>query len=216
MAQEKGGKSEKDQTSDVFEYASPEQKEEMEEKITKENCGKKMKFIREVTGISRRDLAKVLGMSESTIGRLETGKTKPTEGFMNKLRALVVIGYAKYSKMSKKEKEKLSEYIGLSGGVVAGVGGAIGAVSASGVVAGLSASGITSGLAALGGGMVGGMMVIATIPMAVGAAGFGLVKGVKAICAANRLNCKEVDGNYEIVPMTEDEGNVADRKRDVD
>ena len=101
--------------------------------------------------------------------------------------------------MSDKDKEKVSEYIGVSGGVVAGVGGAIGAISASGLVTGLSAAGMTSGLAALGGGtMLGGLAVVATIPVAAGVAGFGLVKGIKAICKANRLSCKEINNKWEI------------------
>ena len=66
-------------------------------------------------------------------------------------------------------------------------------------MAGLSAAGMTSGLAALGGGtMLGGLAVVATIPVAAGAVGFGLVKGIKAICKANKLSCKEVDEKWEI------------------
>lgn len=199
MAKGSGGKSVSDHVKSVWEFESPEQEQEMMEPVTKENCGKKLKLIREVTGISRRELAKKFDVSESTISRLETGKTKPTNAFMNKLLGLVAIGYAVYSKMSKKDKEKVSEYIGVSGGVVAGVGGAIGAISTSGAVAGLSAAGMTSGLAALGGGtMLGGLVVVATIPVAAGALGFGLVKGIKAICEANKLSCKEVNERWEI------------------
>lgn len=159
-----------------------------------------MHLIRDVSGISRRDLARVLGVAESTIYRLETGKTQPTMDFMLRLSALVAIGHARFSKMSDTEKEKISEYIGATGGITAGIGGAIGAISASGVVAGLSAAGITSGLAALGGSMLGGIAVVATIPIAAGFAGYGLVKGIKAICKANRLDCNEVDGHWELVP----------------
>ena len=199
MEQENNSNSASDHVKSVWEFTSKEQEEEMMEQITKDNCGKKLKLIREVTGISRRDMAKVLDVSESTISRIETGKTKPTNAFMNKLLGLVAIGYAVYSKMSGKDKEKVSEYIGVSGGVVAGVGGAIGAISASGIVAGLSAAGMTSGLAAIGGGtMLGGLAVVATIPVAAGVAGFGLVKGIKAICKANRLSCKEIDNKWEI------------------
>jgi hypothetical protein len=123
---------------------------------------------------------------------------------MLRLSGLVAIGYARFAKMSEGDKEKVSEYIGAGGGIAAGVGGAIGAISASGAVAGLSAAGITSGLAALGVTMLGGLAVVATIPVAAGFAGYGLVKGIKAVCAANRLNCKEVDGHWELVP--EDKG----------
>ena len=188
-----------------WEFEGEEQERLMKEDITPENCGEKLKLIREVSGMSRRDLAKVVGVAESTIYRLETQKTKPTTDLMLRLSALAAIGHAKYSKMSEKEKETISEYIGAAGGVAAGVGGAIGAISVAGTVAGLSAAGITSGLAALGGTMLGGLAVIATIPVVVGAAGFGLVKGIKAICEANKLDCKEVDEHWEIVPRGEDD-----------
>lgn len=199
MESENRGKSVSDHMKSVWEFESPEQEKEMMEPITKENCGKKLKLIREVTGKSRRDLAKDLGVSESTISRLETGKTEPTNAFMSKLLGLVAIGYAVYSKMSKKDKEQVSEHLAMTGGVVVGIGGAIGAISSSGAVAGLSAAGMTSGLAALGGGaMLGGIAVVASIPVAAGAVGFGLVKGIKAICEANKLSCEKIDDQWEI------------------
>jgi DNA-binding XRE family transcriptional regulator len=190
----------REQLASVWEFDSEEQKDAMMESLTQENCGKKLHLIRDVSGMSRRDLARVIGVAESTIYRLETGKTLPTMDFMLRLSALVAIGHARFSKMSTSEKEKISEYIGTTGGIAAGVGGAIGAISASGAVAGLSAAGITSGLAALGGTMLGGIAVVATIPLAAGFAGYGLVKGIKAICEANRLDCKEVDGHWELTP----------------
>lgn len=195
----------REQIGSVWEFDSEEQKDAMLESVTQENCGKKLHLIRDVSGMSRRDLARVLGVAESTIYRLETGKTQPTMDFMLRLSALVAIGHASFLKMSDAEKEKLSECIGTTGGIAAGLGGAIGAISASGAVAGLSAAGITSGLAAIGGTMLGGIAVVATIPLAAGFAGYGLVKGIKAICEANRLDCKEVDGHWELKP--EDENN---------
>jgi len=184
----------------VWDFENQKQRREMLEPITEHNCGAKLKLVRGVSGLSRRELAAVIGTAESTIYRLEKGQTQPSTKFMLALSGLVAIGHAKYSKMSKEDKEKVSEYIGAVGGAAAGIGGAIGAISVSGAVAGLSAAGITSGLAALGGSMLGGLAVVATIPLAVGAAGFGLVKGIKAICEANNLDCKEVDGHWEIVP----------------
>ncbi len=190
---------------DVWKFGNEEQRKDMMEDITEENCYRKLKLIRNVSGMSRRDLAKVLGVSESTIKRLELKSTKPTRDFMLKLAALSVIGHQKYSKMKDSEKEKVSEAIGAAGGAAVGVGASIAAISASGVVAGLSAAGITSGLAAIGGGaMIGGVAVVATIPLAIGGAGYGLIKAVKAICKANNLKCKEVNEKYEISPEAED------------
>lgn len=183
---------------DAWQFESEDQRKKMLEDVTIENCGVKLKLIRDISGMSRKDLAKCVGCSESTITRIETGKSLPTKDFMLRLAALSIIGHAKYSKMSESEKEKISDVIGASGGVLAGVGGAIGAVSMSGAVTGLSAAGIASGLAAIGGSMLGGLAVVATIPVAVGFAGYGLVKGIKAICAANKLSCTDVDGKFEV------------------
>jgi DNA-binding XRE family transcriptional regulator len=195
----------------VWKFKDKEQKKQMLEVITPENCGVKLKIVREVAGLSRKELAKVIGVAESTIYRLEKKQTLPKTDFMLRLGGLVAIGHAKYSNMSEEEKEQVSEYIGAGGGIIAGVGGAIGAISASGFIGGLSAAGITSGLAAIGGTMLGGLAVVATIPVVAGAAGYGLVKGIKAICEANKLNCKEVDDYWEITPeISDDTGNNDD------
>ena len=185
-------------TEKIWDFADEDQKQKMLEDVIVQNCGEKLLLIRNISGMSRKDLARAMGCSESTIARIELKQSLPTDQFMLRLAALSVIGREKYSKMSDAEKEKISEILGASGGVVTGIGGAIGAISMSGAVAGMSAAGITSGLAAIGGTMLGGLAVVATIPLAVGFAGFGLVKGIKAICAANKLSCTEVDGIFEI------------------
>jgi transcriptional regulator with XRE-family HTH domain len=179
-------------------------KEMLEEPVTRENCGSKIVLIMEVTGMSRRALAKTIGVSESTLRRIEIGSssqegTRPTEDFMNRLRGLCAIGIAKYREMSDAQKEKISEVVAATGGVVAGVGGSIAAIGAAGAVSGFSAAGITSGLAAIGGGaMLTGIAVVGVIPVATGLLGYGLVKGIKAICEANNLSCTEVNERWEI------------------
>lgn len=194
----------------IWSFENEKQEKQMNESVTPENCHHKLKLIREISGLSRKDLASILGVSESTITRIERKKTVPTQDFMLRLAGLVAIGHAKYSTLSDDEKASLAEYLGIGGGATAGVGGAIGAVATAGSIAGLSATGITSGLAAIGGSMLGGLAVVASIPVAAGIAGFGLVKGIKAICKANNLSCKEVDGRYEIIPEAnvESEENV--------
>ena len=185
----------------IWQNANDEQGSKLlEEEVTKKNCGEKLKLVREISGISRTELAQKIGLSEATIRRLENGDSEPTENFMNRIRALCVIGIAKFGKLSESEKEKVSESLGAVGGVIASIGGSIGAISASGAVAGLSAAGMTSGLAALGAGsMLIGIGVVAAIPVATGLAGYGLVKGLKKICEANKLKAKEVDGKWEIL-----------------
>lgn len=172
----------------------------LKEDITKENCGEKLKFVRWLSGkISKREIARVIGVSEATIRRLEAGGTEPTNEFMSRIAAICVIGISKFGKLKEAEKEKVSDALGTAGGVIAGIGGALGAVSAAGTVAGLSAAGMTSGLAAIGGGaMLTGIGVVAAIPVAAGLAGLGFVKAIKKICEANKLDCNEVDGKWEI------------------
>jgi len=182
-----------------WKFSDDKQEAEFKEPVTKENCGKKLCIIRDLLRIPRRELARVIGVSESTLRRLEEKNTIPTDEFMNRLQALCVIGAAKYAKLSEAEKEKVSEGLGVIGGTVAGVGGSIAAIGAAGAVGGFSAAGITSGLAAIGGGaMLTGIGVVAMIPIGTGLLGYGLVRGIKNICEANKLSSKEIDGNWEI------------------
>jgi len=182
-----------------WKFKDDKQEAEFKEPVTKENCGAKLRLIRELLHMFRRELARIIGVSESTLRRLEGGDTLPTDEFINRLQALHAIGSAKYAKLSAAEKEKVSEIVGAAGGSVAGVGGSIAAIGAAGAVSGFSAAGITSGLAAIGGGaMLTGIGVVAAIPVATGLAGYGLVKGIKKICEANNLSSEEVNGKWEI------------------
>lgn len=188
-------------TSDSFKWNFKSKKEEAEfkEPVTKGNCWAKLLLIRELLKISRREFSRIIGVSEATLRRLEEKDTKPTDEFMNRLQALCVIGAAKYGRLSDSEKEKVSEVLGATGGVIAGVGGSIAAIGAAGAVSGFSAAGITSGLAAIGGGaMLTGIGVVAAIPVATGLLGYGLIKGIKSICQANDLSCTEVAEKWEI------------------
>lgn len=184
--------------TNAWSWKNGEQKKKMEEEITKKNCGEKLKLIRGILGINRRELAQTLGVRESTIGRLERGITEPSQDFMNRLQGLQLVGYATFKKLSDADKEKVSEFIGTGAGVAGGVAASIAAISASGTVGGLSAAGITSGLAAIGGSMLGGIVVAATIPLVAGVLGYGAIKGIKKICEANRLSCERHDDRWEI------------------
>lgn len=179
-------------------FASDEQKRAFTEEITPENCGQKLRLVQEVAQMSRRELARMLGVSEASVRRIEAGDSEPTDEFLTRLRALCVIGRARFSQLSDAEKEKVSDLVGAGGGVAAGIGAGIAAIGSAGV-AGFSAAGITSGLAAVGGGaMLAGIGVVAAIPVATGLMGYGLVKGIKKILEANDLESEEVDGKWEI------------------
>lgn len=179
-------------------FESEEQKKEMLEPITKDNCGNKLRLVRKVSGLSRRKLAETLGVKESTIGRLENKKTLPSQDFLNRLQGLQVVGYATFKRLSEADKEKISEFIGTGAGVAGGVAASVAMISTAGSVGGLSAAGITSGLAAIGGSMLGGIVAVALIPLAAGALGYGAIKGIKKICESNKLSCKEFDDRWEI------------------
>tara|TARA_R100000789_G_scaffold98284_1_gene101898 strand:+ start:686 stop:1288 length:603 start_codon:yes stop_codon:yes gene_type:complete len=173
-------------------------KAEFLESITADNCGEKLVLIREAMFMTRRDLASVVGCSEATISRIEAKKTKPTKDFMNRLLALVFIGHSKFRSLDKKQRDNLLEFISATGVSGVGIGAALGVFSTSGSVAGLSAAGVASGLSTIGGTVLGAGALVASIPVAAGLAGFGIVKGIKAICESNKLKCQEVDGRFEI------------------
>ena len=82
--------------------------------------------------------------------------------------------------MAKKKSDSEGAIAATTSGAAVGAAGAIGAVSASGAVTGLSAAGITSGLAAVGGSMLGGIFVVAAVPIAVGAVGYGIYRWFKS------------------------------------
>ena len=197
----------------IWDWKNDEEKKEMEEEVTRENCGKKLKLILRITGMPPRDLAKVLGIRESTIIRLIEGTiTKPREEFMNRLRALQVIGCAKFKDLNESQKSKAAEFVSGGAFTAAGITASIGAISSVGAVGGLSAAGITSGLAAIGGSMLGGLAVVASIPVAAGVLGYGVVKGIKKICENNELSCKEIDYRWEIRKKPEKESIKTDDK----
>jgi predicted XRE-type DNA-binding protein len=195
----------------IWDWKSNEEKKEMEEEVTRENCGKKLTLILRIAGMSSRDLAEVLGVRESTIIRLQKGDiTTPREEFMNRLRALQVIGCAKFKDLNESEKSKAAEFVGTGAFTAGGIAASIGAVSCAGAVGGLSAAGITSGLAAIGGSMVGGLALVASIPVAAGILGFGVLKGIKKLCESNDLCRKEIDYRWEIRTKAEGENGEAD------
>ena len=168
-------------------------KTSLEETVTTDNCHQKLAEIRLAAGISRRNFAKVMGVSESTIGRLEKGETKPSGDFLNRLQVLALLGVSKYGQLSEKQRDNLTT--NMSAGVPISV--ALGRV-AGGLVGGLSVAGVASGIAALGGALVGGAVVIGAVPAAAAAATYGVAKALKSICDKNELACKEVDGRWEI------------------
>ena len=173
----------------------------MKEELNRDNCRLLLASFMEENGLSVRNIAEAIGCPEATINRIKAMKTHPSDEFMKQTGIMIEIGFDKYSKLSQSEKEKISEAIGTIGGGVLGFGAISAAVSSMGI-AGLSAAGITSGLAAIGalvgGGMVAGVTVAAAIPIAVGAAGYAIIKAVKYFFSEKALDSKEIDLKWEV------------------
>ncbi len=139
-------------------------------------------FIKE-NNIKIEEFAMGLGCSIYTIERLMRGKTIPTKVAHAEFSIAFILITAKgmkyYLNLSKEDKDKLVSKIIAGGGSVLSIGAMIALISEVGIVAGLSAAGITSGLAAIGaivgGGMIAGVAIVATIPLLVGSALYWLL-----------------------------------------
>ena len=159
------------------------------EGINAENCRVLLAGYMEKKDISVSKISKAIGCSNATTTRILAGETLSTIEFVKQLGILIELGYATYAKLSGSEKEKISETIGAIVGGVLGFGAITTAINASGTVAGLSAAGITSGLVAIGaGGMIGGILTLAAVPIAAGAAVYGIIKGIKYLAISGFPN----------------------------
>jgi len=171
----------------------------MTDEINKENCRILLANFIEKESITKKDLSKKVGCSTPTVSRILGDETHPTDKFIEQVGIMIITGFKKYSKLSDTEKESISEAIGSVGGGVLGFGAITAAVSASGTVAGLSAAGIASGLAAIGvGGMTGGILTVAAIPIAAGGIGYGIVKGIKYLISDKKSKSIVIDEIWEI------------------
>jgi len=168
------------------------------EGMNAENCRVLLAGYMEKKEITVSQVSKVIGCSIPTTNRILAGKTLPTIDFMKQVGILVELGYETYRKLSDVDKEQISEKIGAISGGILGFGAVTAAVSAAGSVAGLSAAGITSGLVAIGaGGMLGGILTLAAVPIAAGAFGYGIIKGIKYFVSEGELDSDTIDEKWE-------------------
>ncbi|MFA6471542.1 MAG: hypothetical protein WCU00_05810 [Candidatus Latescibacterota bacterium] len=174
----------------------------MPDELTPENCRLLLAVYMDKNEIGAPRISKSIGCSHSTLARILAGSSKPTIEFMKQVGILIQIGINDYEKLSKAQKETISEKIGTVGGGVVGFGTIFAAISASGTVIGLSGAGITAGLATigaiLGGGMIAGIATVAAIPIAAGAAGYAIIKGVKYFFTQHELNTEPIDVKWEV------------------
>ena len=176
--------------------------------LKRDNCGLLLaKFIKE-NDLDVRRVAKAIGCSAATLNRILTFRSLPSDEMMKQAGIIIELGFVSYSKLSSTQKEHISEAIGTVGGGILGFGSISAAISSLGAVSGLSAAGIASGLSTLGaiigGGMVAGVVVVAALPIAAGATGYGIIKGVKYLANEWQLNVTEFDERWEISIPTED------------
>ena len=177
--------------------------------LTRENCRLLLAAFIEENELNVRRVAKAIGCSEATLIRILAAHSLPSDEMIKQIGIMIELGFVSYSKLSSTQKEHISEKIGTVGGGMVGFATITAALGTLGVVSGLSAPGITSGLAALGkvvsGGMVAGVMVAAAIPIAAGAIGYAIIKGVKYFANEWQLNIAEFDERWEIPNAPKDE-----------
>ncbi len=171
--------------------------------LSRENYAPILAAFIESNELTVRKTAKAIGCSEPTLARLLSQVTLPSDEMTKQTGIMIEIGFKRFSKLSKAEREKISEAIGSTGGGALGFGSITAAISALGIP-GLSGAGITSGLAALGGlfggGMVVGVIVAAAIPVAGATIGFGLIKGIKYFFSERQLSVESLDPLWETHP----------------
>lgn len=174
---------------------------DMLKSVTRENCGRVFKGLRRKFGsMSVAELAKTLGVSRSTVMRIEAGQTYPSDELLNRLKAIQVVGISKFRTLSEKDKARFSqlvEEIGENPEIFS-------EAMTNRMVKELTPAGILAGLGTIAGASLNvSTSVITSIPILSSLAGYGLIKGLKAILEANNLECNENEGRWEITKTKE-------------
>jgi len=165
--------------------------------------------------MSMAELAKTLGVSRSTVMRIEAGKTLPSEELLNRLKAIQLIGISKFRELSQKDRDHFAIFMN-------GIGENADDFSndKTTMVKVLTPSGILAGLGTIASASLNmSTSVVSAVPVFSSLAGYGLVKGLKAILEANDLNCIEKDGVWEITTkgeqntVSKQEGANMDKKK---
>jgi hypothetical protein len=146
------------------------------------------------------------------------GESLPTDNMLVEVGILLEVGLDNYSNLSKSGKKKLLDAMGAVGGGAIGFSAITAAVSTVGAVSGLSAAGVTTGLGALGaivgGSMVAGISVAAAIPIAAGAAGYGVIKAAKIISKKYKMDQENFDPEWEMPLENEKETGLGNERVD--
>jgi hypothetical protein len=171
------------------------------EKISRNDCRVFLAAFMEKNNLPIKKVSKAIDCSKATMNRIIGGQTLPSDEMLRQTAIMVELGFDSYSKLSKAEKEKISEMLGIVGGGTIGIGTVTAAVSTLGF-AGLSAAGIASGLSTLGamigGGMAAGLSVVAAIPIGAAVLGYATIKAVKATLEYHKHGQEKHDPFWEI------------------
>ncbi|MCQ4141905.1 hypothetical protein [Chryseobacterium sp. EO14] len=172
--------------------------------ITRENYSEILHDFINKYNLNKKKISKVIGCSSATMERLLNGNSLPSDEMLKQTGILITLGIEKYSKLTKTERENISELLGTLSGGGLGFATITAIVSELGFL-GLSGAGIMSGLAvlgsAVGAGAAAGIVVAATVPIAAGAAGYGIVKAVKAITRKYKNKSTFIDNKWEIAKV---------------
>jgi transcriptional regulator with XRE-family HTH domain len=141
------------------------------EEITPQNCGQKLDLICQVAGISLTELAAMLGEKPATLSHIKRGRRKPTNKFMDRLRALSLIRPKGY-----KREEKWATAL-----TVVAVATGLSSLARTRLLG--SAAAVTGMLM---GGVIGGLL------------SFGMLHAVVAICKTLGLDYKESQDEIEV------------------
>ncbi len=179
----------------------------MMNQLTPDNSRLLLAAFIEENDLNVRQVAKTIGCTEATLIRILAARSLPSDEMIKQIGIMIELGFVSYSKLSNAQKERISESIGTVSSGVFGFASITAVVSSLGV-SGLSAAGITSGLATLGavvsGGMAAGIMVAAAIPIAAGATGYAIIKGVKYLASEWQLNVTDIDEHWETIIIPKD------------
>jgi HSP20 family protein len=164
--------------------------------VTRENCGGILKELRQKFGsMSVAELAKILGVSRSTVMRIEAGQTFPSDELLNRLKAIQLIGISKFRTLSEKDRVTFS-------GLIEEIGedpATFSEIVTDRMVKELTPAGILAGLGTIAAATLNlSTSIVTSVPVLSSLAGYGLVKGLKGILEANNFECTEKNGRWEI------------------
>ncbi len=178
---------------------------EERETVTRENCGRVLKELRQKFGsMSVAELSKTLGVARSTIMRIESGRTSPSDDLLNRLKAIQIIGISKYRTIAQTNTDRFSrviEEIGENPDLFS-------ELAFEQMAQRLTPAGILAGIGAIASSSLSlTSTLVSSIPVLSSLGGYGLIKGLKSVLRANQLQCVEKEDTWEIVHQSTNANN---------